>query len=70
MQLRQKKKYGGSLLLRYDYRKMEVEEGDLRTPFLLKEGTVTAGIDLAFSFERNGCAAVGSRRKIYEPDRT
>ncbi len=48
VQLRQKKKYGGSLLLRYDYRKMEVEEGDLRTPFLLKEGTVTAGIDWRF----------------------
>lgn len=48
VQFRQRKKYGGSFMLRYDYRKMEVEEDDLRTPFLLKEGTVAAGITWRF----------------------
>lgn len=48
VQLRQQKKYGGSFMLRYDRRKMEVEEGDLRTPFLLKEGTVAAGVNWRF----------------------
>lgn len=48
IQLRQQKKYGGSFMLRYDHRKMEVEEGDLRTPFLLKEGK--AGAEITWRF--------------------
>lgn len=64
VQLRQRKKYGGSLMLRYDYRKMEVEEGDLRTPFSLKEGTWAAGMTWRFRLKETTVLLLEAEGKL------